>query len=535
MKPSRLLPALFSGGFLLALLPFLGRSHLLGLDESIYANVVRETLGKGRFFPWVFEGSPFFEKPPLGLGWQVLSARIFGIGEWAVRLPSALAGAGCVYLTWRLGERIGRGAIGGFVAAAALALSEHFVLFSRVANLDMMLTLCLLGSWWELLKAYNFDTADSRTTRGREAAKKGIVGNPNPPRFHLPAFAAQEACLLRAGLWVAAGLLVKSFFALLFVLPALAAFRWSRTNAVTPRLLLLGLGTPVLSALAAWFAIYGVVFGRPFFEWELGSNVLYRLSTGAVGRLFRPGDTDFQSWQLYAEILKNGMAFVWPLVPMGLAVWAVEAKRGRSERQADPALLGGLFIFLAWTFLIVVLMRPLINYLMPLVPLLALALAALTRIPPTRMNALLLGAGSLLAVLNGLNRHAHSLAVFVLACVLGLLSVRTPQDRPAPRARPLRAAALLLLLAGAGWKMASYLPHPPDPNGRWVAAVQAHPPRKKGEPLLFYGDPVEARVLRFYTDYDVRWTTETPLPRPKEALLFEYEGKVHFLPAMNSQ
>jgi len=526
--------ALFSGAYLLLLLPFLGRNHLLGLDESIYANVALVAARDGAWAPFLFEGKPFFEKPPLGIVLQAFSILLFGANEAAVRLPSLLAASGVLYLTWRLAARIGRSEAAGLFAAGMLAGSEHFVLFSRVANLDMMLTLCLLGSWWELLKAYEPGTARSQPTRSREAAKKNILGIQKPSDFYLLTSTSRKACLLRAGLWVAAGLLVKSFFALFFVLPALIAFLRCRVKAPAWRTVLLRLGLPSLAVLALWFTAYGLVFGKPFFEWELGSNVAFRVVTGAVGRLFREADVDFQSWQLYAEIAKNGLAFLWPLVPLGLAAWAKEAHSGLARRRSDSLILSGLFILLAWLFLIVVVMRPLINYMLPVVPLAALSLAALWRKPPALKISLLFAAGGLLAFGNGLARHAHPGLAFTAALVLAFLVLNRPDTKPHHWGRRLRVATVILLLGGSAWKLRTYLPEPPDPNAKWVAAVREHPARAKGEVLLFYGNPVDGRALRFYGDYDVRWTNVTPPERPKEAMLFEYDGAVRFLPALSA-
>jgi 4-amino-4-deoxy-L-arabinose transferase-like glycosyltransferase len=527
--------AAFSLGYLLALLPFLGRNRLLGLDESIYANVALSAARDGAWAPFLFEGKPFFEKPPLGLGLQALSLLVFGASEWAARLPSALAAAGVVYLTWRLAERLGRSAAAGLFAAGAMAASEHFVLFSRVANLDMMLTLCLLGSWWELLKAYDPQDPESPKMRQREAskwAKGSMSGSRMPSPFHLPSSTSQKGLLLRAGLWLAAGLLVKSFFALLFVLPALIAFLRCRVKPPAVRDLLLFLAGPPLLAAALWFPAYGLVYGRPFFEWELGSNVVFRVVTGAVGRLFREADVDFQSWQLYAELAKNGLAFLWPLVLPGLAAWGREAHSGSARRQADPLLLSGFFVFLGWTFLVIAVMRPLINYLLPLVPLSALALAALWRRPPALRYSLLLLTGGLLAFANGLHRHAHPWPVFLASLVLAFLVMNRPDTKPHHWGRRGRVAVAVLVLGGSAWKLGTYLPTPPDPNAGWVEAVRANPARTKGEVLLFYGDPVDGRVLRFYGDYDVRWTNVAPPQRPREAMLFLYEGKVRFLPPL---
>ncbi len=64
---------------------------LAGCDESFYAQMARELLRGGHWLGPTFLGEPFFEKPPL-LTWSVaLSFALYGVNEWAARLPGILA------------------------------------------------------------------------------------------------------------------------------------------------------------------------------------------------------------------------------------------------------------------------------------------------------------------------------------------------------------------------------------------------------------------------------------------------------------
>jgi 4-amino-4-deoxy-L-arabinose transferase-like glycosyltransferase len=73
---------------------------------------------------------------------------LFGLQEWAVRLPAALAGCGAVLATFFLARRWW-GATAGLLAAGFLAVSPWHVLLSRWANQSILLTLWIpLGLLW---------------------------------------------------------------------------------------------------------------------------------------------------------------------------------------------------------------------------------------------------------------------------------------------------------------------------------------------------------------------------------------------------
>jgi 4-amino-4-deoxy-L-arabinose transferase-like glycosyltransferase len=51
--------------YFLALLPWLGKNRLLGLDESMYADIVLSEARDNHWWPMMFHGEPFWDKPPL--------------------------------------------------------------------------------------------------------------------------------------------------------------------------------------------------------------------------------------------------------------------------------------------------------------------------------------------------------------------------------------------------------------------------------------------------------------------------------------
>jgi 4-amino-4-deoxy-L-arabinose transferase-like glycosyltransferase len=73
-------------------IPWLGRLHLFDWDEINFAEAAREMLVTGDYRRVQIGFQPFAEKPPLFMWVQAWSMRIFGVGEFAARLPNALVG-----------------------------------------------------------------------------------------------------------------------------------------------------------------------------------------------------------------------------------------------------------------------------------------------------------------------------------------------------------------------------------------------------------------------------------------------------------
>jgi 4-amino-4-deoxy-L-arabinose transferase-like glycosyltransferase len=84
------------------------------------------------------------QKPPLyywlvaGVAW----IRSQPVDAWAVRLPSALAAAGCCLLLFWFGSYRGR-MLAGIMAALILATAVHFTWLARIGRIDMPLTLAI--------------------------------------------------------------------------------------------------------------------------------------------------------------------------------------------------------------------------------------------------------------------------------------------------------------------------------------------------------------------------------------------------------
>jgi len=126
-------------------LPGLGRPALWEPDEGRYAEIAREMVVSGDYVTPRDDFELYFEKPPLVYWTNAASIRIFGVNEFAVRLPAALFSVGQVVLTAALAEAM-LGALAGVFAALTLALSPLFFGFARFATLDPALAFFLTAA-----------------------------------------------------------------------------------------------------------------------------------------------------------------------------------------------------------------------------------------------------------------------------------------------------------------------------------------------------------------------------------------------------
>lgn len=86
-------------------IPFLGKVHLFDWDEINFAESAREMMITGNWFQVQINFQPFWEKPPLFFWMQVLSMKLFGINEFAARLPNAICGILTLQVLYSIGAR----------------------------------------------------------------------------------------------------------------------------------------------------------------------------------------------------------------------------------------------------------------------------------------------------------------------------------------------------------------------------------------------------------------------------------------------
>ncbi len=86
--------------------PFLGGVHLFDWDEINFAECAREMIVTGDYLRVHIDYQPFWEKPPLFFWLQALSMRLFGVGEYAARLPNAICGILTLCTVYLIGKKL---------------------------------------------------------------------------------------------------------------------------------------------------------------------------------------------------------------------------------------------------------------------------------------------------------------------------------------------------------------------------------------------------------------------------------------------
>jgi 4-amino-4-deoxy-L-arabinose transferase-like glycosyltransferase len=145
-------------------LPGLGRPALWEPDEGRYAEIAREMVVTGDYITPRDDWQRYFEKPPLVYWSEAAAIGLFGVNEFAVRLPAALVSIGEVVLTTAIAEAM-LGAAAAILAALALALSPLFFGFARFATLDPALAFFLtaaLGAFYAAARSPAFDSRSGR-------------------------------------------------------------------------------------------------------------------------------------------------------------------------------------------------------------------------------------------------------------------------------------------------------------------------------------------------------------------------------------
>ncbi|HEY1865685.1 MAG TPA: phospholipid carrier-dependent glycosyltransferase, partial [Candidatus Acidoferrales bacterium] len=89
----------------------LGRLGLVGPDDPRYAFIARAMLRSGDWVTPRLYGRPWFEKPVLYYWAAAAAFRLFGVTEFAARLPSALGALlATLAMAWAALRAYGRGA-----------------------------------------------------------------------------------------------------------------------------------------------------------------------------------------------------------------------------------------------------------------------------------------------------------------------------------------------------------------------------------------------------------------------------------------
>jgi 4-amino-4-deoxy-L-arabinose transferase-like glycosyltransferase len=212
--------------------------------DATQAQIARTMLDSGDWVTARINGVIYLEKPPLKYWLIAISFRVFGVRDWAARIPTALSAVllcwvTALFGTWAFDARAGT------YAGLCLATCIGLFLFTRVLIPDVMLTLAITVALWSLVRALN--EAESR-----------------PGRWAMLMWAA-----------LGTGLLLKGLIAIVFPVTASALYlaitrqlflrkTWTRIHPLTGMALLLAVALP-------WHAL-ATIRNPPYFDFTMHSE-----------------------------------------------------------------------------------------------------------------------------------------------------------------------------------------------------------------------------------------------------------------------
>ena len=212
--------------------------------DAVQAQIARNMLASGDWVTARLDGVAYLEKSPLVYWMMAASYRIFGVHDWAARLPLALAAVLLCWVTFRIG-RWSFGEEAGLYAGLSLATCAGLYLFTRIQIPDATLTLTIALAIWACFRLLE-------------------PGESSPWQW--------SATL---GVAVALGVLLKGLIAIVFPVLAVVAYM-----AVTRQLaslaawkrLRLGLAIPLCLLIAAPWHVLATLHNPPYFVFSMHSG-----------------------------------------------------------------------------------------------------------------------------------------------------------------------------------------------------------------------------------------------------------------------
>lgn len=127
---------------------------LMDIDASQYASISREMLSNNSWLQVFDLEQDYLDKPPMLFWLSAISMKIFGLNDWAYRLPSLLFLLLAIYSTYRFALLYYNQLIAQ-LSAIILAASQALFLISHDVRTDTMLMGWVIFAIWQLANWFN--------------------------------------------------------------------------------------------------------------------------------------------------------------------------------------------------------------------------------------------------------------------------------------------------------------------------------------------------------------------------------------------
>jgi 4-amino-4-deoxy-L-arabinose transferase-like glycosyltransferase len=211
--------------------------------DAVQAQIARNMITSGDWVSPRLDGVLYLEKPPLIYWLIAASYKIFGVHDWAARIPVALAAIGLCWLTaafgiWAFGKRA------GLYAGLCMATCIGLWIFTRVLIPDVILTLTIALAMWSFLRVLDEQEPHPRLWAYTLAASLGV--------------GLLLKSLIGVVFPVAAGLIYLAFTRQLF-----SARTWKRLHPFT--------GAVIVLLISAPWHVLATLRNPPYFDFTLRS------------------------------------------------------------------------------------------------------------------------------------------------------------------------------------------------------------------------------------------------------------------------
>jgi hypothetical protein len=192
--------------------------------DAVQATIAHNMLSSGDWVTARLDGVAYLEKSPLIYWMMAVSFRIFGVHDWAARLPLALSVILLCWVTFRF-ARWAFGDDAGLYSGLALATCAGLFLFTRILIPDAIVTLTITVAIWAWLRLLDPDEPDSRkwafvlgASMGLGLLLKGLIAIVFPVLAGL-AYTAITRQLFSLAAWKRLHIMLAIMVALVIALP----------------------------------------------------------------------------------------------------------------------------------------------------------------------------------------------------------------------------------------------------------------------------------------------------------------------------
>jgi 4-amino-4-deoxy-L-arabinose transferase-like glycosyltransferase len=147
--------------------------HLMDDVDGVQAQIARNMLDSGDWVSARLDGVLYLEKSPLKYWMMACSYAVFGVHDWAARLPVFLSILAMAWLVFAMG-RWAFSEEAGFYASLAISTCIGLFLFTRILIPDVILTAIIALALWGLLRALDEDEPRPRIWAAVMALAMGV-------------------------------------------------------------------------------------------------------------------------------------------------------------------------------------------------------------------------------------------------------------------------------------------------------------------------------------------------------------------------